>query len=118
MSDVHVVERDAKTGRFQPGNNGGPGRGRGNRARISEAYLADLGAVWEAEGREALLRCAREEPGTFCRLMSQLLPKDVSVDIDVTIRAQTALEAYRVLKELPRGELRELKQIDAVASDE
>jgi hypothetical protein len=59
------------------------------------AYLADLGEIWKTEGRDALLRCARDEPGVFCRLVGSLLPRDVQLDIDVNVDIRATIEAFR-----------------------
>jgi hypothetical protein len=101
--------RDEKTGRFLPGNSGGPGRSRGSRNRLGEQYLADLKDVWETHGRAALIAAASEEPARFCQMYASLLPRQLDVDVDIVVReAQSALEAYRTLKALPPAELRKL----------
>ena len=65
MSGTLQIERNAKTGRFQPGNNGGPGRKPGSRNALGQAFLEDLRDAWERHGAMALARCAVDEPAQF-----------------------------------------------------
>jgi hypothetical protein len=87
MSDTATVaERDTKTGRFLAGNNGG-GRKPGSRAKLSELLLSDLRSVWETHGRQALIDCAENEPAQFVRVLANLLPRDVRIDVAVDVAA-------------------------------
>jgi hypothetical protein len=119
MSDVTTIERDTKTGRFLTGNRGGA-RPRGSRVKHTENFLAAFCRDFEENGADVIRRVREDDPSTYLKVASSLLPREsqLGVDIDVTIRARSALEAYRMVRELPRAELREIRQIDAVASDE
>lgn len=67
-------------GRFQTGNNGGPGRPQGSRNRHSEAFLAAMAADFEAHGPETI-RLAREaDPVAYLRVCASLVPKHVKVE--------------------------------------
>jgi hypothetical protein len=48
--------RDPETGRFVSGNNGGPGRQRGSRNKLGEAFVADVYAKWQEHGAQTLER--------------------------------------------------------------
>jgi hypothetical protein len=103
-------ERDARTGRYLPGNSGNGGRKPGSRNKLGEAFIADLATSWERHGVKALERCAEEDPAQYCRIIASLLPREASLDVDVTVgQAQTALEAYRTLQALPTHELMALR---------
>lgn len=119
MNDTeNATTRDAKTGRFLSGGLGGPGRPRGNRNLLSERYLADLKDVWETHGRPALVATAINEPGRFCQIYASLLPRELDIEIDVTVRqAETALSAYRTLKSLPPNELKALHAMESADGD-
>jgi hypothetical protein len=56
------------------------GRLKGSRNKISEAFLKDLAAEWEASGPDALKVMAREEPGNFVKVVAALLPKEFSIE--------------------------------------
>ena len=79
--------RDAKSGRFLPGNAGNGGRKKGQRNKLGEAFLEDLRDAWNEHGASALARCAEQEPGTFCRIVSGLLPKTIDLNVAVDVNA-------------------------------
>ncbi len=97
MSDtVEVIERDGKTGRFVTGHKAaGPGRPKGARSKLGEAFLEDLRDVWDEMGIEALRRCAVEEPGQFVRVVASLMPRDHNINATVGVDAQNVLDAFR-----------------------
>jgi hypothetical protein len=106
----HVIGRP-----FAPGQSGNPhGRPRGARSKLSEDFLRDLHEAWKKHGRVALTACATTDPSAFVKVVAGLLPRETSLDVDISIhRATSALEAFRMLKQLPAGELRELQAADA-----
>jgi hypothetical protein len=55
------------------------GRVKGSRNKISEAFLKDLAAEWEASGPAALKVMAHEEPGNFVKVVAALLPKEFEI---------------------------------------
>lgn len=72
-------------GMFKPGNPGGPGRPKGARSRLGEAFLADmLTAFTEANERGTsrgldAIRAARDtDPGGYIRALVAILPKEVT----------------------------------------
>jgi len=93
----HDEHRD-RGGRFVKGGIPGPGRPRGARSKLSEAFLQDLHTVWEARGLKALEQCATKRPAEFCRIIAGLLPHDVR--IDVAIDAAGFAERYKSAVEL------------------
>jgi hypothetical protein len=94
--------RDASSGRFITGNNGG-GRPRGARNRLSEVFLENLLSEWERSGQEALRKCATDEPAQFCKIVANLMPAKIdqtlTVDVDLFQSAQSFHEAWQLAKE-------------------
>jgi len=81
---------------FKPGQSGNPaGRPRGSRGKLSEDFLLDLRSAWNEFGVEALRRCATEEPSQFCRIVSNLLPRDIDVNVTAAVSAVTFAENFR-----------------------
>jgi hypothetical protein len=117
MSDTAIIERDAKNGRFLPGNSGFGGRPKGSRNRLGEQFIADLADVWQKHGATALERCAIEEPAQFCRVVASLLPKQAELNVDVSVMADvtSVLQAFRVASDLlgvdPASGLKRLRKI-------
>jgi hypothetical protein len=71
--------RDAKTGRFITGNNGG-GRKLGSRNKLTAEFLDDLYAKWQQHGADVLERVIRDDPAAFLRTVAQILPKEIDVN--------------------------------------
>lgn len=71
--------RDAKTGRFVTGNNGG-GRKLGSRNKLTTEFLDDLYAKWQLHGADVLERVIRDDPAAFLRTVAQILPKEIDVN--------------------------------------
>ena len=67
-------EQDAK-GRFVAGNSGNGGRPAGARAKLGEAFLADLYADWCEHGIEALRQVRDERPSDYLKVVALLVAK-------------------------------------------
>jgi hypothetical protein len=108
------VERNAK-GQFLTGHKQvSPGRPKGSRNKLAEDLIADVYAVWQEKGITCLRQLAEIDPGKFASLAVQLVPRDVKIDHDITItRALDGVAAYRLLQELPRKQLEDLRNGDA-----
>lgn len=78
MSDAEDP-RDEK-GRFQPGNNGGPGRPKGSRNKLGEAFIADFHADWEEHGATAIRTMREERPHEYVKVAASLLPKEFKIE--------------------------------------
>jgi hypothetical protein len=70
--------------RFQPGNNGGPGRPKGSKNKFSEAFWCALADDFEQHGVDAIRRVRSEEPAKYLMACVNVLPKDVNVKHEAT----------------------------------
>ena len=81
----------------------------GSRNRLGEAFLIDLHNEWERSGPEALRRCAAEEPAQFCKIVANLLPKEIDstlkVDVDLFQSCQNFHEAWLLSQKIIGGEI-------------
>lgn len=74
-------------GHFAPGNPGGPGRPKGSRSKLSEAYLKALADDFEEYGLDTIVRLREERPDVYVGAIGKLMPKlmDIAVEGDVTV---------------------------------
>ena len=62
---------------WKPGQSGNlNGRSVGTRTVFSQAFLKDLDEVWSDEGREAMVKTARDNPAVFFATCARLIPSD------------------------------------------
>jgi hypothetical protein len=118
-SAVDTAPKQRVIGRpFQPGQSGNPaGRRVGSRVRHSENFLATFAADFEAHGAQVIAKVREEDPSTYLKVASSLLPKEsvLDVNVDVLHRATDQLTAFRLLRDAPRAELELLRQSDVAA---
>lgn len=68
-------------GRFLPGNSLG-GRPKGSRQKLATQYTDDVYALWQEGGKEVLRKLMRDKPAVFARLVSELVPRNVNIDVE------------------------------------
>ena len=98
-----------KQHRFKPGQSGNPaGRPRGSRNKLGEEFLDDLIDEWRVRGKQALQLCATREPTQFCKIVANILPKEVlsmALNVNTTLdpseieNAKGFLAAYRYARD-------------------
>lgn len=64
---------------FKPGN---PGRPKGARNKLGEAFIEDLHKSWEAQGPEVIERVIKDKPEQYLKVIASLMPKDLNVNIN------------------------------------
>jgi hypothetical protein len=65
---------------FQPGN---PGRPKGARGKLGEAFTVALYQSFQEDGVTAINRVRDEEPAQYCKIIASLLPKIIDADEDL-----------------------------------
>lgn len=76
-----VEKRDDETGQFVKGHIGGPGRPKGSRNKLGEAFIQDMYEAWQTSGKSVMAKVIEEDPATFLRAMVQILPKELDVTV-------------------------------------
>jgi len=85
--------------RWQPGESGNrAGRPVGSRQRIAEALLRDIAEVWEAAGRDVLVRLANEDPGKLAQIAYGLIPCELAVSVEQRIPGSLSPEQWQTLR--------------------
>jgi hypothetical protein len=101
MTKKMTEGRDPETGQFVQSYKGG-GRLKGSRNKLGEAFIADVYAKWQARGGEALERMIDTDPGGFVRVVAQVLPDKLEVDVKHTIsRIERVIVDPKVIEHRP-----------------
>lgn len=74
--------RDAATGQFQKGHKGGPGRGKGSRNKLGEAFIESMYEAWKSSGDQVIRNVINDDPASFLRSMVALMPKEMDVSVN------------------------------------
>ena len=77
-----MADRDPDTGLFVKGKIGGPGRPKGSRNKLGEAFITDLYADWEENGTQVIEDVRKERPDVYLKVVASILPKDLNVNIN------------------------------------
>lgn len=70
---------------FVKGGPGGPGRPKGSKNKLQEAFWKDLFGVWEETGIEAIKAMALDDPGRFVATVASLMPKALEAEVSQTL---------------------------------
>ena len=60
---------------FKPGHPGGPGRPKGSRNKLSEAFIKALSDDFEKEGMATVEKVRIEKPEAYLNTIGRLMPK-------------------------------------------
>jgi hypothetical protein len=72
--------QDEKIGRFITGNSGGD-RPHGSRAKLGEAFVADLYADWQKHGPVTITKVRKTRPADYLKVIASILPKDANMNV-------------------------------------
>ncbi|MGO4619053.1 hypothetical protein AB4Z34_05425 [Ensifer sp. 2YAB10] len=64
---------------FKPGN---PGRPKGARNKLGEAFIEAMHADFEEHGSDVIERVRKEKPDQYLKVVASILPKDLNVNIN------------------------------------
>lgn len=73
-------QRDEKS-RFLTGNNGGPGRPKGSRNKLTEHFVADVYADWQEHGAQAIADVREKSPTDYLKVVAGVITKDVAITV-------------------------------------
>lgn len=103
-------KKDGDSGRFLPGNNGGPGRPKGSRNKLGEAFIQDMYEAWKTQGSAVIQQVIADKPDAFMRCVAGILPKEFVIkdelaemdDEELDAILATAREALRAGDEVAK----------------
>lgn len=68
-----------KEHRFKPGN---PGRPKGSRNKLGEAFIAALHNDFTEHGVEAIQKVREEKPDAYMKVIASILPKELNIKVE------------------------------------
>jgi hypothetical protein len=118
MSEITTSSDRDGTGRFVSGCKPGPGRSQGSRGRLASDFLRDLHAAWNEHGVDALARCAKTEPGVFCKIIANLLPRDIDINLVARVDAADFATKFRDAVQLLGNEPPRVRKLKTIEHDD
>ena len=86
---------------WQPGQSGNPnGRPVGSRTVFSQGFLKDLASVWAEEGRETMVKTARDNPSVFFATCARLIGPEVKLTIEQSLPGNLSMEDWTIMREV------------------
>ena len=79
--DSDTPQHDSN-GRFITGNNASPGRPKGARNKLGEAFIEALHDDFQEHGVAAIQVVRAEKPDQYLKVIASLLPKDHNININ------------------------------------
>jgi hypothetical protein len=86
-----IAGKDAR-GRFAKGHKLSKGRPPGARNKLGEKFLDDLAKEWRRSGVKALERASTTDPVAFCKIVANLLPKELAASLNVGVTQEITLK--------------------------
>lgn len=59
-----------------------PGRPKGSRNKLGEAFLTDMLADWETHGVSAIAKVRDERPHEYLKVVASILPKELNIKVN------------------------------------
>lgn len=79
---------------FKPGN---PGRPKGSRNKLGEAFIEALHEDFENDGAAAIVACRTEKPDAYLKVIASILPKELKVTTENDLTDEELVERIRQL---------------------
>src|SRR6516162_7173429 len=86
---------------WQAGQSGNPnGRPVGSRTVFSRGFLKDLASVWAEEGRETMVKTARDNPSVFFATCARLIGPEVKLTIEQQLPGNLSPSDWNLMLEI------------------
>lgn len=70
-----ITDMPSSDTQFKVGNDGGPGRPKGSRSKLSEAFLKALSDDFTKNGLETVEKVRKDKPDAYLNVIGKLMPK-------------------------------------------
>ena len=97
MSQAVSPAKDEQTGRFLPGNSGGPGKPKGSRNKLGEEFIQKLYADFQEHGEAAIVKVRTEKPDAYLKVIAGILPKELKITNESDLTDEQLIERIRQL---------------------
>jgi len=67
---------------FEKGNPGGPGRPKGSKNRLQEAFVEALADDFELNGSDAIRQCREDDASKYLNVIAKIIPRDYNITVD------------------------------------
>ena len=84
---------------FEPGN---PGRPKGSRNKLGEAFIEALHDDFNANGVAAIVEVRQTRPHEYLKVIAGILPKELKVSSDIELSDDQLIERIRQLDDIIR----------------
>ena len=82
---------------FKKGHAGGPGRPAGSKNKLSEDFLEALAESFKKHGKEAIEHVVKNSPGEYLRIIANLVPKELLVEVATENQTQWVINCQPTL---------------------
>ncbi len=98
MSNITEVSGPTQ---WKPGQSGNlNGRPVGTRQAFLAGFLRDLAEVWSEEGRETMIKTARNNPSVFFATCARLIGPEVKLTIEQQLPGNLSKEDWQMMREI------------------
>jgi hypothetical protein len=102
MAEIIPPAKDEQTGRFLPGNSGGPGKPKGSRNKLGEEFIQKLYADFQEHGEAAIVQVRTERPDAYLKVIAGILPKELKITNESDLTDEQLIQRIQQLDDLIR----------------
>ena len=99
---AEILQKDAKTGRFLPGNSGFSGRPKGSRNKLGEDFIRALHEDFQEHGVAAIQAVRADKPDAYLKVIASLLPRELKVTTETELTDDQLIERIQQLDAIIR----------------
>lgn len=110
----NAIDGRDESGRFSKGRKGGPGRPKGSRAKLGEAFFSELYSDFLEHGPQVIAQVRFRRPEIYLQVVAKLMPQKIEITTPTDGMTDEQLEQMLAYAE---ARMAEMKTIEGVAVD-